>query len=254
MPYTNSLKYPEFLNPIAELSAPDSGKIVTPEEAYILKATEIFFCPDHECKDPKRKLILKKSSIGNYFFSHSPNYSHDIYPETLLHKLAIKWFNDQVNYELPKHSSLNNNFTRELDKEKTKPEFRLLQKIIPDVILFTKDNLEFAIEIVVTNDINEKKKKLIKEFRLPTIRVALQDFYEENITDCRNNVKFIQDNLQSLLTDINRKSWVIAPDFNEPKTTISTSNNSGCLVFLVGLFLISFLIVPFPNIFCNFNS
>jgi hypothetical protein len=226
----------DCLNPIAELNSPDSGKIITPEEAYNLKDEQSFFCPDHECKDPKRKLNPKKSSLGNYFFSHNPNYSHDIYPETLLHKMAIKWFIDQDNYELPEHKSLNNIFIRELDKEKTKPEFRLLQKIIPDVRLSTSDNFEFAIEIVVTNDVTISKEKLIKEFKLPTIRVDLQDFYETNKTDCRTNVKFIQDNLQLLLTDIKRKSWVIPPDFNEPTTTNNMgSDNTGCLLFLVGL-------------------
>jgi hypothetical protein len=204
---------PDFLNPIAELNQPDSGKIVSPEEAYKIKDKYTFYCPDHECKDPKRKLTSKKSSNGNYFFSHNPRCSHDIFPETLLHKLAIKWFLNQDKYELPRHKSLNGDFSKILFKEKTEAEFRLLKRIIPDVKLFAENNFEFAIEIVVTNDITAEKAKLIKEFKLPTVRVSLEDFYEENRDDCRTNMEFINANLPNLLTDIKRKSWAIPPDF-----------------------------------------
>ena len=39
----------EYLNPIAEKDNPDSGKIVRPENAYELKETHKFFCPDNDC-------------------------------------------------------------------------------------------------------------------------------------------------------------------------------------------------------------
>lgn len=91
----------EFLNPIAELDKPDSGNIITPEEAYKIKDTHNFFCPDFDCKDPKRVLIPAISVNNNYFFRHKGNYKHEIRPETLLHKSAIKWFEGGIEFEVP---------------------------------------------------------------------------------------------------------------------------------------------------------
>lgn len=204
----------EFLNPVAELDKPDSGELVNPNVAYQLKEDHKFYCPDFDCKDSERILIIKKSSNGNPFFSHKPGFFHDINPETLLHKSAIKWFLAQTEFEIPSCDLVGKRLEQQtviLDPTKTKPEFRKLEHIIPDVKLTTISNFEFAIEIVVTNDVSQTKSKRIHEFGLPTIRIDLQDFYKANKTECQINLDFIQRHLPGLMSDIVKKTWVIAP-------------------------------------------
>lgn len=238
----------ELLNPIAEIDAPDSGDIVSPSGARPLKNEHKFYCPDHDCKDPDRILILAKSKLDKYFFKHKPDFKHEIRPETLLHKLAVKWFENRPNYELPKSGRIKQQ-TVELDSDKTRLEFRKLERIIPDVKLTTINGLTFAIEIVVTSDISSEKSKLIQEFNLPTVRVNLSAFYNLNQNQCRTDYDFVKENLDKLLSDITLKSWAIEPidsaldtlDLEEFKPTpIPTYNseNTGCLVALFTLGLI----------------
>jgi hypothetical protein len=166
----------EFLNPIAEVGKIDSGDIRTPEESKTIKDTDLFFCPDYDCKDRERRLSLKKSGLGNYFFSHLPGCQHDIGPETLLHKLAIKWFENKTEFELPSGNSGDKQIKRQLvklDPAKTQLEYSRLKTIIPDVKLCTIDNFEFAVEIFVTNDISDAKKKLIQQFTIIFIKSEL---------------------------------------------------------------------------------
>ena len=61
----------ELTNPIAELNSPDSGKLIRPENAYKIKSTEKFYCPDHDCLDENRILIVAKSKNNVYFFKHN---------------------------------------------------------------------------------------------------------------------------------------------------------------------------------------
>ena len=231
----------DFLNPIAEIDNPDSGKVVLPLQAYKLKDERKFYCPDYDCRDSERILIVKKSNKDNYFFSHRPECGHDIRPETLLHKLAIKWFVDKKEYELPSCKLEGRTLNKQLvaiDTSKTICEFRRLERIIPDVRLTTIKGFHFAIEIVVTNDISESKQKLIKEFNLPTIRIDLTGFYKENKAKCQVDFDFIQENLSVLLSDNNIKSWVIPPDYDSSKDTlefVDTSSNNGCLPVLMGI-------------------
>ena len=234
----------DFLNPIAETDRPDSGKLIIPENAYKIKDNVSFFCPDYDCKDNERILTVKKSVNDNFFFSHRPNCGHDIKPETLLHKSAIKWFLDKDEYELPSYTFADKELKRQnikLDKSKTECEFRKLKRIIPDVKLTTQNEFEFAIEIVVTSDIDEQKLKLINEFKLPTIRVDLTQFYKQNKKDCQVNYEFIQNHLTGLMTDNNLKAWVLPPEFQliKDKFDFGTINkNDGCLTILTALGII----------------
>jgi hypothetical protein len=238
----------ELLNPIAELDRPDSGEIITPSEAHPLKKERRFFCPDHDCKDPERLLTPAKSKLDTYFFKHKPGFGHDIQPETLLHKLAVKWFEDCSVYELPKSGRIKLQ-TVQLNTSKTKLEFRKLERIIPDVKLTSIDGLTFAIEIVVTSDISSEKSKLIEEFNLPTVRVDLSSFYKKNQHQCRTDFDFVKESLEGLLTDITLKSWAIEPidlalntlGLEELKPEPVQSNNidnTGCVVVLLTLGLI----------------
>ena len=70
-----------------------------------------------------------------------------------------------------------------MDREKTELEYRRLERIIPDVKLTTIEGVEFAIEIVVTSDISEDKKKKIDKFNLPTLRISLEDLVVERISN-----------------------------------------------------------------------
>lgn len=103
----------------------------------------------------------------------------------------------------------------------------------------TSDGFEFAVEIFVTSDINEDKKKLIEKFDLPTVRIDLSEFYEAEPQKCRTDYNYVQQNLDSLLIDLNLKSWVIGPKeddsipFEEKPT-----NNFGCFLGVVTIGLI----------------
>lgn len=239
----------QYLNPIAELNTADSGELIDPKSAYEIRTENEFFCPDFDCKDPKRILIPIISGKGNHFFRHRGNYKHDIHPETLLHKSAINWFKGKTEYEIPAFES--NTFsipkqTVQLDSAKTVCEFRGLKQIVPDVKVYTLNGFEFAIEIVVTNDLNNSKKKLIGEFGLPVVRVDLSSFYKANKNECQVDYKFIQAHLPGLLMNPQLKSWIISPSEDLAKQNlISTSiekavtkqdggsNDVGCLLVIL---------------------
>lgn len=204
----------EYLNPVAELNMPDSGQMIAPEEAYKIKDQHQFFCPDYDCKDPDRVLIPVISGSKNYFFRHKGNFKHEIRPETLLHKSAIRWFQGKTEFQIPsfvdKAFKVNQQIVA-IDPTKTECEYRKLKVLIPDVKLNATNGFEFAIEIFVTSDISAEKKKLIHEFGLPVVRIDLSKFYKKNPHQCRVDIQFINHHLEVLLTDILLKSWVIKP-------------------------------------------
>lgn len=232
----------DFLNPIAEIDQIDSGDITTPEEAIPLKSIRKFFCPDFDCKDPKRRLSLKKSKLENYFFCHHPGYEHEIRPETLLHKLAIRWFVSKSEFEVPERVVSSKRIKRQilqLDTNKTLPEYSRLKLIKPDVKLYTVDGFEFAIEIVVTHDLDDSKKKLIDKFGLPTVRIDLSFFYKQFPYECRVNKSFVEKNLDNLPTNVELKKWVISPSEETPSLAMESlpisehSQNTGCMWVLM---------------------
>ncbi|MFN8296366.1 MAG: hypothetical protein U0T69_09240 [Chitinophagales bacterium] len=209
----------DLINPIAELNNPDSGKFITPGDAHNMRAIDKkvkFYCPDVSCLDKERILFLRKSLIGNYHFSHRKGFGHDISPQTLLHKLAIKWFEDKEVFELPNHNKLNNRVVK-IDKNKTILEYNSLNEIIPDVKIEIIDSSEIenviAIEIVVTNDILEDKLRKIQDYKLQTITIDLQEFYWNNKDKCRVDVDFVKENLDKLLTSLENKRWITEPNF-----------------------------------------
>jgi hypothetical protein len=244
----------EIKNPIAELDIPDSGRIIRPFEATALKkANHRFFCPDHDCQDPFRKLFLAKSGKGTLFFKHGPGYEHDIRPETLLHKLAVKWFENRLSIVIPDHREEPLAIASQLVRlciEETKCEYRKLQGHIPDVLLVSTKGFKFAIEVVVTSDINDQKVILIKDFGFPTIRIDLGKFYMANQEQCRTDYDFILANLDNLLSDIKSMSWVIPPKLenlfeqldviqipiapsSRPPAPKPITDNTGCLFVIL---------------------
>ncbi len=226
-----------FLNPYAEYKTPDSGERVLPEQTQGFN-NKLFFCPDHDCLDPKRKLIIKRSNKGKFFFSHMPDFGHDIRPETLLHKMAIGWFIAKTEYELPEvilASSVFNRQLVEIDKDKTECEFRFLKSIIPDVKLCTLSGFEFAIEIVVTNDISPDKAKRIEAFNLPTLRIDLSKFYAKDPKRCQVDVQYVTENLDALLTSITLKRWVIPPTYEASLNKVQITREEKTSGFLSAL-------------------
>ena len=232
----------QLLNPVAELDRPDSGNIIIPDQA---KLGDKLFCPDYDCKDKERKLFLKHSSLGNAFFSHRPGFSHPIYGQTLLHKLAIEWFSGKTAFEIP--SGIVHNVRRDkalllLDSYKTELEFRQYQNVIPDVIVETLTGFRFAIEIVVTNDVSPEKTILLHESKLPTVCIDLTDFYHTYMEACRADIDFIKANLDTLLQDIALKRWVRSPSNENKENKKKDGAGEGCLLSLVLLGVITFAI------------
>lgn len=226
----------ELLNPIAEMYLPDSGVIITPPQAYKAKLEgHGLFCPDYNCKDSQRILFVKKSQKGTLFFCHRRGFEHPIMPETLLHKSAVKWFLNKSVYDVPDNLLYSIGGILNIDFEKTKLEFRQLQNHIPDVVLSTTSGFTFAIEIIVTSDISNEKRKTIQAFGLPTLRIDLSDFYNENREQCRTDLQFIEQNLNRLMVDMDRKNWV--SHYSKP------NNDSGCMLILFGAVGISLLML-----------
>lgn len=229
-----------YKNPIAELNKPDSGKTITPEEALCLEGDHEFFCPDHDCKDEKRKLILSRSKLDNPFFKHHGKYEHEIRPETLLHKLAIRWFQNRESFEIPSCQLKNKDIKRQTVKlvpDLTVLEYRKLERIRPDVSLTTVSGVKFAIEIIVTSDIHESKRKLIDQFNLPTLRINLSDFYNANPEECRIGYEFVLANLDNLLNDIKLKTWVVPFEERDVDNKLKTSpvNKNSIVIWVLGI-------------------
>ncbi len=235
----NIEKESDLANPFAELTSPDSGLLISPKTAKTYQKKSTFYCPDPDCIDPERVLFLKSSPRDRPFFCHRQNYQHDFAPETLLHKSAVRWFIGKTSFEIPDNEPPL--FKRvDLDQLKTVTEFRKLPRHVPDVKLMTSDAFEFAVEIFVTNDVKEEKKKIISQFGLPTLRIDLSDFYEENWEKCKTDLDFVKEKLEVLMTDNARKKWV----HKSVATSKQLGDNEGCLsialLYSIGKFFSSF--------------
>lgn len=194
----------ELKNPTAELYSPDSGKLITPAQAKEkYTAEKRFFCPYANCLDPERKLYLTHRGDLIYF-SHYGNYEHEISPETLLHKLAIKYFEDLATFQIPHFKDdVNIHYPTQflaLDKSKTQTEYSLLKGIRPDVVIETCNGFQLAIEILVTHGVGDEKNKRIINHNLPTLEIDLSKFYLENKEQCKTEIDFIVGNLDRLYT------------------------------------------------------
>jgi hypothetical protein len=239
----------EILNPIAERENPDSGLYCTPEEGKLYPIAH-FYCIDEGCHDPQRRLFLKKSKLGRYFYSHFGSYQHDISPETLLHKLTIKSFERLTEFQLPSFKDDQSNFYPDqvffIDPEKTVVEFRGLKGVRPDVTLESTSGMKLAVEVFVTNRTKEQKIQRLNDHKLPTIELNLNDFYLRNREQCKTDIIFIKENALILIAELRRKKWLQHANVDqviglmvgeEPKTKIEPSTRNspsqGCLVFFV---------------------
>ena len=237
-----------MLNPIAEREEPDSGFYCIPSEAKNYPNSR-FYCIDENCNDPHRRLFVKRSKLGRYFFCHYGNYQHQISPETLLHKLTIKSFEGVIEFELPSFKDEEGNYypvqTISIDSSKTILEFRELKGIRPDVTVTSAGGMQLAIEIFVTNRTKEKKIERLQEHKLPTIEISLKDFYNLNRERCKTDIAFIKENAPALVAELKRKNWLAKPKADqivgltkgaEPIPVVSppsTSPPGGCLLLFI---------------------
>ena len=241
----------KFVNPIAELYGPDSGQFCKPEDAKNFPDAG-FFCPDVDCLDPKRRLIVKRSVLNNPFFCHHAKFQHSIHPETLLHKLTIKRFTQIKEFEMPGFILEGRRYLNQLlqvDSAKTSLEYRGIKSLRPDIYLTTMDGLEFAVEIFVTHETKETKMAILKDLNLPAIEIDLSHFYYENKEKCRADVAFVESQIDSLLADLTLKKWLIplTPDqcVNFPVAHFpaeahlrqSNPRPSGCMFMILLLFI-----------------
>jgi hypothetical protein len=239
----------EILNPIAEREMPDSGLYCIPSDAKNYPNSH-FYCIDENCNDPQRRLFLKRSKLGRYFYSHYGNYQHEISPETLLHKLTIKSFEGLMEFELPSFKDDEGNYYPTqiffIDPDRTVMEFRELQGIRPDVTITSLGGTQLAIEIFVTNRTKDKKIQRLEDHKLPTIEINLNDFYQTNRERCKTDIIFIKENSPVLVAELKRKNWLAKPKVDQivdlikgeepvPKSSPSTTSSpgQGCLLLLV---------------------
>lgn len=210
----------ELRNPYAEKDRPDSGVLVTAEE---VRYGGNLFCPHSDCLDPERRLFTKRSKNGRYFFSHYGDYEHPINFETLLHKLAIRYFKDLDEFELP---SLNGTLSSiRINSGDTILEYNGLRNIKPDVRLFTDSGKEYFIEIFVTHETKGKKLAVIGEYNIPTVEIDLSQFYHSNFERCKTDLSFVKSNLPRLISDIRLKKWlfnaeIVPVEIEVPKAKI----------------------------------
>ena len=236
----------EYKNPYAEINKKDSCKLITPKEAKNLSVT--FYCPDTDCRDTERILLLSTSKLDNLFFRHRSGFEHSYNPVTLLHKLIIQKFITLSNFEIPSFKDERNNSyppqLLTLDKTKTEIEYSVLKSIKPDVLIETDKGLKIAIEIFVTHEVNEEKRAKIKSLNLPTIEIDLSNFYAENQESCRNDYQFIFENAQSLIEDIKLKLWHVTPTAQQSNGVLRNegAKTDNTIQWLFGLLVAAILL------------
>lgn len=216
-----SLEFESYKNPIAEVDFQDSGIIVTPVEA---NRKGIYFCPDADCKDPQRRLVLTHSRLGNPYFAHKQGFYHSSNFQTMLHKMAIRWYFGKQTVRLPNFVNVGNDFNIweiEIDPAKTQLEFSGFKSFIPDVLVQTTSGLKVAIEIIVSNDVSSEKLRKIEAIGIPVVAIYLTDFFDENEEECRSNPEFVRTQLNVLLNDTLRMDWIAVPEMNAPRTSDS---------------------------------
>lgn len=208
----------ELRNPIAELYQPDSGVLVTPDEA--LGETH-FYCPYPNCLDDQRRLFRKK--IDRYFFSHHADCEHAGVPETMLHKLAIRHFKELAEFRFPDLNGVPHVVT--LDPKETILEYNGLKNMKPDVRIVSTDGVEYLIEVFVTHETKGKKVEIIKGYQKPTIEIDLNNFYLSNLESCKNDLPFVRSRIPELLSNEGLKKWLYHPDIIVQEVEVQTVPN-----------------------------
>ena len=139
-------------------------------------------CP--YCKEP---LIAKNNGkIHRHHFAHRSKECKYAF-QTMLHKLTKEIFIENVeNFIVPQIKIYISNIFRYIDITKLYNKFNKaecevnLGNIIPDIVLTDENNRKLLIEIKVTHEVNEDKKRKIKENKLSCIEYDLS-YIDRNI-------------------------------------------------------------------------
>jgi len=208
-----------MVNPLAEIDYPDSGKLVTIEEAEQLKKENEkikFYCPDALCPDKERRLIPVLNTTNKIqHFRHHSGCEHLINGETPLHKIAKNRFKGYVEFFLPdvidkSGKKIKDSWPLKIDKSKTRVEYKH-HDVKPDVAIYGTNKERYYIEVFVTNETKLKKIQKIQGYKVPTIEIRLDDFYKMLSKEQRYDLDFLREEIDSLLSDNSRKYWLFPP-------------------------------------------
>lgn len=180
---------------------------------YALRNDELVYISEVEsglkcgciCPACGEVLIARKGSKMSHHFAHKSTIECEYGYQTSLHLAAKKIISENPQITVP---ALYLTFPGTGRKELIENEQTLvvsniilekkIDNIIPDILLVT-DIGEIIVEIFVTHEIDDEKKKKIKKLNIPTIEIDLSKF-DRNITD--------EDLKQALLSQNKNKSWV----------------------------------------------
>jgi len=199
-----------------------SQKIKLP---YGLRKSRLFHISEVEsglkcdciCPKCKSKLIAKKGEEKSHHFAHHQEKECIGGLETAIHLMAKQTIYDNellVTPEFTKETFLEDNRAERVYGEKVviKPSKIKFEKVElershkgfrPDVVGFINGKQLF-IEIKVTHEVDEQKKKHVESLNYPMIEIDLSDLKEETFND---HDKFVNE----VLFEKNNKTWISNP-------------------------------------------
>ena len=219
-------------NPIAELDKPDSLKFIKPEDTDYENNEKGYYCPDNACLDPERKLYLKKSTLGNLYFSHGSGFDHELNAENLFHKLVIADIMNRDHFTFPSQSFFDKSNTIEIDHSKSKVIKFEKKGVNPDIMLVSKNNDQFYIEVNISTPTDNEKIIKAKEENIPFLSLDLRNFYNLNQEKLQNDIDFMLQSVKSLAIENDNKSWIFKPKTEKSlKDFLTKKNMIGAAVF-----------------------
>lgn len=214
-------------NLVAEANNYNSFKFIKPQDALENKE---YYCPDPQCKDPGRKLYLRKSSLNRKYFAHRVGKEHEIHPKTLLHKLLVGYFTKITSYKLPQ--IINGKESIDIDHQKSIIDFKGLEGDVPDVLLEDKDGFKCFVEVTLGFPINKKKVDAVKKLNIPLIELNIIQFYAQNKEKLKDNVDFFFEHVPKLVKSPAKAIFLPSDAKTDKKSVKNTSVIIGGAVLL----------------------
>jgi len=208
-------------NPVAELNKPDSLLIVKAASTENEYNDIAYYCPDPRCLDPQRVLLLKRSNLGNQYFSHRPGYDHDIHPKTLFHKMVVAEFRNMNRYVLPE--GIRGKKKIEIDWSRSTVGFNGLDGDQPDIKLVDKNGFECFIEPTINYPVNDKKLNTAVRLDIPLIELNLYRLFMESEEKNRDHFDFLVFHASEMANDPSNARYLFIPErYKSPKRALST--------------------------------